>query len=593
VKTGVKIILGLIVLFALLMTATGLAAQFMLSSSRIDQALSSVDSELPVEITASGGEFDLMAWFRFRPAVAIHDLRVGNPPGYSAEPMITAQEVSAEIALLSVFGDELDIRRFTLEEPVLRVEQDGGGRTNLQVLLAAVSSKKEAPDKPQEPSGESRQGRSVAIDGFFLRSGTVQYIRPDQDPLTVSNIDLSLTDFAPDRASDVTLSADLFGAGSSQLDFEGRVGPFQSQGLPAHGKLSCDLAPNDVPERLRREYFGELLSGPGQDSRVQLDASMEGDLFAAFEGDGKLTFTDVMLGEAPEKRMPLRGETPLKLRAERVLANPSFSVEIEDASLRLGEGQWQGQAQLAYTGSQFEGGSKGSITGVEINELIQAFATPRELLFGIGELPGYEIRFQGSNAQEIRNSLQGDGKLTLDKGRIAFLDFINSLNQHARRLSGAAPEAAKGTTEFARLSSGLQVRNQRLEFTNLVLESGAAAIAGNGYVGFNRDLDFDLQVEVTGELAQRLGGAVPGLKDPSRLNIPVKVGGTTDSPRITPDIKRAAKGQLQERVTGLLDSLFGGNKQQDEEQTGDTETQPTAPPAPEETEPTAPPLPEF
>jgi hypothetical protein len=38
--------------------------------------------------------------------------------------------------------------------------------------------------------------------------------------------------------------------------------------------------------------------------------------------------------------------------------------------------------------------------------------------------------------------------------------------------------------------------------------------------------------------------------------IPVKVSGTLQAPKVRPDVRQAAKEQVKERVTDLLDSLF-------------------------------------
>ena len=135
--------------------------------------------------------------------------------------------------------------------------------------------------------------------------------------------------------------------------FSGRGGPFESQSVPAQGELAVEIAPSEIPEELRDEYFGELLRDPPGGSLVAFETTMQGDLMKTFQGDGKLTLSDFEMGN--EHRLPLNGEAPLNLSVKRMMTNPAFDLVIPDGSLTLGGGSWNGQAKLSYGNSAVSG----------------------------------------------------------------------------------------------------------------------------------------------------------------------------------------------------------------------------------------------
>ena len=129
-KAVIKIVVAVIGGAFALMLVTGLIAKAMLSEGRIKDVLGAMESRVPVPVTASGGDFDLAQWFLFRPAIGIDGLSVGNPPGYSETPLLTAGKVYAQVALLPLFSGRTEVHSIRLASPVLTVERGSGGRTH-------------------------------------------------------------------------------------------------------------------------------------------------------------------------------------------------------------------------------------------------------------------------------------------------------------------------------------------------------------------------------------------------------------------------------------------------------------------------------
>jgi uncharacterized protein involved in outer membrane biogenesis len=551
-----KIVLGVVGLYLTLMLVTGLAAKFLLSGSQVQAVVSSIGASLPVDVKVGEGDFDLVQWFLFRPAVTIQDLSVGNPQGFSERPLLRADGVSAQVALLPLLSRRMEIRSFTLNQPHLVVERNARGHTNVESLLEQMSKSKEPVPAT---SGPTEGGAELSIESLQLNSGTIEYLGAGEAeaPLRLHDINLSLTNFSADRSCQMALRALLFDGVSSRLSFEGNAGPFGATSVPAQGKLAVELAPADVPAAMRRQYAGDLLGEPKASSRVSLETEMQGDLLGRLQGKGRLNYTDLELGQNPQHRLALSGEAPLDLSVDKPLSAPAFRLVSEQATLQLGEGRWQGRGEMAFDGSRFRGGSSGSIGGVQVSEIMAAFTSSADAIFGLAEIPSYEIQFAGADAQEIQNSLHGHGQIRLEEGRVAIFDLLGTIERHAKKmLTGEEP--ATGQTNFTRFATDVAIANRRITFSNLALDSAAAVINGQGVVTFDQELQFDLAALVSGALAQSLTRLTGGTSQ--TVQVPVRVRGTVDSPQVQPDLGRLVKDQVKQQVTerakGLLDSIF-------------------------------------
>ncbi len=554
-KRLLQVLLGVVVGFAALMLVSGLAIRAMLSGSASEAVLGALESRLKTPVSIEGGDFDLARWFRFTPAITLYGFTVGNPPGFSSGNLLEADEVAAEVGLFSLFSDRIDIHSVVLRRPRFTLETNADGHSNLSALF---------PPAAKEGSEPQQEGSSTGfeIDGLYLEDGTVRYIQaPGAEPISLEGIGLELTDFAPDSSCRFSLVGRLFGGEHCPLRFDGNAGPFGATSLPAKGNLALEISPIEIPEALRQKYFGTVLADPGDDSRLRLTANVEGDLFAQTHGKGELSFAEFQVGPDEQSRLALEGQAPLELTAQHLLGEPAIHLNASGWSLRLGSGGWQGTTEFHFAKSQFKGYLNGGIQGADINELLSAFTDAKDTIFGTAQIPDLQLSFAGGDPDAILNSLSGRGTVSMENGRIAALDIFNSVIQQAdKMLTGET--AAPGETEFVRLFSRWQIGNRRLQMSDILLESGTSGLSGSGTATFDQELNFDLRTTISGPVAAKLGGK-PNAEGTPVAEIPVKVSGTLENPKVRPDLARAAKEQVKERVGDLLDSIFkrgGGNQ---------------------------------
>ncbi len=554
-KVALKIVLGLAVLYLVLMLGSGLAIRALLSTSLGDRIRESAQRSLPVEVSLSGGAFDLGQWMLFRPALALEELRVGNPSGYGDGPLLSADRIFARAGLFSLLDGNIDA--LEIDAPLLHVQTNESGQTNLDALLAAMQE----PNPSAQPSPEaSEPQRELSIDSLHIRDGRVVYSSPGEPDFVVTGFNLEASDISRERPFDFSAQLSLFEERAIDVAFDGVVGPFASDSLPAQGTLDIDCALGRIPADFRRKTLGSFLEDPGADSAARMEVQLEGDLLGTVSGAGSINLKDIRLGQTGDVQFPLNGQSELLLTLLNPIANPAFHIIMPEASLAFGLGRWEGGVEVQYDGTTLSGKSTGAIDGVDINQMLTAFTDAGGVAFGNLTMPRYEIRFAGRDSEQIFNSLQGTGRIELTDGRFEMFDTLQTIEGHAQKLiSGEAP--ASGSTSFVEFSTDLAVQDQRVQTTSIALQGSTLRIDGEGSFGFDQSLNLDLRSAVSGALAQLLGGRQDA-EGVAWVVVPLRVRGSVADPSVRPDLARLVRNEAIRRASGLLDSLIGGKTEE-------------------------------
>ncbi|HTU53238.1 MAG TPA: AsmA family protein, partial [Acetobacteraceae bacterium] len=154
------------------------------------------------------------------PTISAEDVALANPPGFSRPEMATLKRLDIQAALLPLLGGRLAIRRVVLVQPVIALEIDRAGESNLSFVAPPAAAR--GTGAPPAASGPSRP---VAVDVRAIRitDGTLSW----QDDRTGRHGTLSLGSFTATAASDtapVVLAADARYAGLP-FTLRGQTGP--------------------------------------------------------------------------------------------------------------------------------------------------------------------------------------------------------------------------------------------------------------------------------------------------------------------------------------------------------------------------------
>ena len=532
-----------------LMLATGLVIRSMISSSSEHGLAASLSDSLGVPVTVGAANFDLEQWLLLHPAIALEDIAIGNPPGFHSQHLLEARKLSAQVSLAPLLHKTIEVHSIILDQPRITAETNEQGMSNIETLLRKSKS------RPGASTGSNqRAGGNLVVDQFSVNAGAIAIVEPESsrgvEHLNIRDINLSVRDFSRERPCRLEFDAKLFGGANSRVRLAGQAGPFGSDSLPLSGMVTIALAPDEIPASLRRAEFGDLLAAPGKKARVNLTATIRGDVYQRLSGPAKLVLTDVLVGKDEQHVLPLAGAAPVTITAWKLMSAPGFQLNIANALLRLGKGEWKGDAELQLHGPMTSGRSHGTVRKVDINELVSSVTAANGKIYGILEISSYALQFAGKNAAEVRNSLQGTGKLAVTQGRLAALDLLASIQEGIAHPQGLL-EDKKGATPFTTLAADMNIGQGKLGFEGIQLDSPALRVTGRGGIGFDQTINFELAAYTAGgmgQLATRVGmGSQPGSG-----GMPLVVNGTVESPRVRPSVSK----MVTNVAGGLLDSLL-------------------------------------
>jgi hypothetical protein len=108
----------------------------------------------------------------------VQDLRVANPPGFTAPYAFELGAISVRIALRSIVADPLVIEEIRVDSPRVTAELRADGKSNIEEIRHAAEHPNEraasavTPGAPR-PATEAAPGRRLIIDLLSLRDGEV------------------------------------------------------------------------------------------------------------------------------------------------------------------------------------------------------------------------------------------------------------------------------------------------------------------------------------------------------------------------------------------------------------------------------------
>ena len=142
-----------------------------------------------------------------------------------------------------------------------------------------------------------------------------------------------------------------------------------------------------------------------------------------------------------------------------------------------------------------------------------------------------QIAGRGTNSEEIKSSLQGQGSLAVSEGAI---DGINLTEMISQIGEGQIPEMLQGPgnkTAFSDLGGSFTIRNGIAETSNLQMTSPLLKVAATGSVDLTQST---INMLATPEITagpEGKGGALAG------ISVPVRIEGPLERPTIRPEIK--------------------------------------------------------
>ncbi|HEY1216178.1 MAG TPA: AsmA family protein [Bryobacteraceae bacterium] len=198
-------------------------------------------------------------------SIGVNGITIGEAPQFpSSRPFATADKVYASASLLSLLRGAPKLKDVTLDNPQIELIKNAQGVWNYSTIGQSGNAPANAPAQPQptqpqpQPAGG---GEQFTLNELKIADGQVAVTNQmTRQPRSVyKHIDLTVSDFAPNKPFHTDIALQVPGQGTEKVAFSGNVGPLPSgnaAATPITGKLSFQqvslagintLVPGTVP----------------------------------------------------------------------------------------------------------------------------------------------------------------------------------------------------------------------------------------------------------------------------------------------------------------------------------------------------------
>src|SRR5256886_2080134 len=141
----------------------------------------------------------------------------------TGRPFATVRELAVSVKLLPLLHKEVEINSLELSHPQIEMLRNAQGEWNFATLGS--------PSVPAQP-GQKPAGQ-LALAKLQINDGQVAItdFQKHQSRALYDHIDLTLTDFAPDREFAIEAAAHLEGQGKQTISLKGKGGPIEKANL--------------------------------------------------------------------------------------------------------------------------------------------------------------------------------------------------------------------------------------------------------------------------------------------------------------------------------------------------------------------------
>jgi hypothetical protein len=193
-----------------------------------------------------------------------------------------------------------------------------------------------------------------------------------------------------------------------------------------------------------------------------------------------------------------------------------------------------------------------------------------------------DAKFAAGQSSNAASTLNGTISLNLQNGKLVGIDMLNQLATIGNFLQGK--QAAQPFTNIAKLTGDFKVVNGVAQTNNVNAAIDGGNVAAAGTVNLvSQTLDMAVTAVLSKEYSQSVGGTNIGgflttalANKNGELVMPVLISGTFSAPKVQPDYKKIAQMRLENAVPGiggkggvggLIQTVLGGNRPQQDQQT--------------------------
>jgi uncharacterized protein involved in outer membrane biogenesis len=558
-----KILLGLFVVFLLV----ALAVPYFLNVDRYrDTIADAIAKQTGRKVTLGAIHARLFPGA----GVTVSELHIGNPAGFPAGDLVSADEIRVNVALAPLLHGVIHVNSVDLVHPKLVVLTNSSGRNN----YTFESTDSPAPSaKPADSSSSMTldQIDSINLTGAEIAAGSV--IRGAAAPLAdTKGINITLHNFAvsPMRMHDWQAESNLSGVTLALSGWKDPIAFHSGQFTLSGGKLDAqfvaDLATAadikgtlNVPDFEHPQVNFEMSSsqldidklievagsgpsgpgaGPSESSSTNSAPSKPAANTPAKPGalaPAKPT------APAPEAKSELvaRGHINIEKITTKPYAVGPANVEIRVYTDRaelwpISIGMYGGTLQLSSRVDRVTDPARFTanvqMRNLDVAKVLDVSPSARGKMGGTGEL---DLQLLGALSDAWKKTLSGTGKFAVRNGHLPGVNLAGAA-ESVMKMAGVG-----GDTPFTVLEGDITIADQRVSSKQIQLDSSVGTVDLRGSLGLDSTLDYQGSTTVNPAAALgsgKVGSVVGGLigSRVGKVTVPFALSGTIESPKVRP-----------------------------------------------------------
>jgi hypothetical protein len=560
---GAKILLGIVLVLILI-------ALVLPSFLNVDHYRQSINEALTKQTGRSVSLGQIRARVLPGIGVTLDQLRVGNPAGFPAGDVVSADEIRVNVALAPLLHGIIHVNSVDLVRPKLTLLTDAAGRNNYTFTSPEPASS--APAK----SGDSSSGTSMSLDqidainltGAEIVVGNI--IRGEVAPLAdTKGIGITLHNFviSPMRMHDWQAESNLSSVTLALSSWKDPIAFHTGKFTLSQGKLDAqfvaDLATAadvkgtlSVPDFEHPEVNFEMSS-----SQLDIDKLID---VAGGGSSGPSTPAPAATPaaapppaasaapKAPSKAKPGAASAPAgkseliahgHVNVEKIVQKPytvgPANVEIRVFTDRaelwpISIGMYGGTLQLSSRIDRVTEPARFTanvqLRNLDVAKVLEVNPAARGKMGGTGEL---DLTLLGNLSDTWKKTLSGTGKFAVRDGHLPGVNLAGAA-ESVMKMAGVG-----GDTPFSVLQGDIAIADQRVSSKQIHLDSSAGIVDLKGSLGLDGTLDYQGTVAVnpagalgTGKVGSLVGGLVGSRV--GKITVPLALGGTVESPKVRP-----------------------------------------------------------
>ena len=533
-----RLLIGLFALVLLVLVA-GAGALLLVDANHFrPQIQASLGRALGREVTL--GQLHVSIWSG---SLDADQIRIGDDPGFGDKPFVSAKSLQLGVRLWPLLlHRQVQITSLALDQPVVRLAQNRAGQWNFSNFGGATAA------TPAEADASSASPPEFSVDKLRIKDGRIDLQWAAGDARSYRKVDLRADHVGLGAAFPFSMSADIAGGGSLQLD--GKLGPWNAK--------NAVLTPVDAQllmQALDLVGAGLMSSADGVGGVLDINTRIQ-------SARGVLTSK----GGIDARKLKLVASGSPSPQPLRIDYQASYRLLDGTGSIEHGT-LGSGGAKLAVDG-KFD--NRGKVIRLDLRlrgkQLPVDDLQPLLPVFGVvlpkdSRLSGGSVGV-GLRARGPLDALAISGPVTLDDSRLAGYSLGEKLGGALSLAGIKAPRDtvirhAAATLKIA--PSGITADPASAEIVDLGNVAGKGSMAADGRLDFRMLVKLDQAVAggsggATGLLGESkvgrlLGGVLGGA---SSQGIGVRVGGTASAPSFRLD-PTAVAGLVRSGIGSALD----------------------------------------